>query len=165
MARATTTGLDLAAHHVLGVLGGTGDDLIGLLLVDTTGFDGGGGTLFGVGDDRVDQVLGVDALFGGDVGERLAVAEGFTELLGFQAEDLGEFASTGRTALAEPAAAVATVTESFRSGRLEGAADCVDLALGEGSVVDEGLERLRDVSTELLAGDFADLVHVFLGAC
>jgi len=160
---ATTAGLDLTVDHVFGVLGGSGDDLVGLLLVDTTGFDGVGHPRFGVGNDRVDQVLGVDALFGSDVGQRLAAAEGLAEFLGFEAENLGDLPATGWAASTEVTVAAATVAGAFGSGRFEGASHGIDLVLGEGAVVYQRLESFGDVSAELSACGLAGFVDAFLG--
>jgi len=163
VAGASTARLELAAHHTFGVLGCSGDDLVGLLLVDPTGFDGIGRTLFGVGDEGIDQILGIDALLGGDISQGLATPEGLSEFLGLEAEDLGDLASTGRAAPTEVAVATATVAGAFGSGRFEGACDGIDLALGEGAVVYQRLESLGDVSAELSACSLAGFVGTFLG--
>ena len=155
----TATELDLAVDEVLGPLGGLGEHLGGLGVVDATVLDGSVETLLGTGDDGIDDVGAVDALCLGQFGDRRAVPERLSHLAALEAKDLGDLAGATRTALAEALTELATVG----AGVLEGLDDGVALRLGEGSVVDENLEGFAD-SCPVFGSGLLGLDGVVLGA-
>ena len=86
-------GLDALGDAVLEAA----EDLVGLVLVDAAGFDGGGDAFARMFDDRSDDVAGPVA---GDVGDRFTRLQLLDEVSGVDAEGVGNNAHALHGALA-----------------------------------------------------------------